>query len=126
MNTREIATEYRLSHWSQVIQNRVESGLSIKAYCSKTAICENTYYYWQRKLREAACEELAAMQHGGSSQPHSGFTEVLLSEYPPLPPSGAAGQSQISIESVGVRLTASNEYPVEKLAVLLREMRRPC
>ena len=126
MNTREIAAEYRLAHWSQVIQNRIESGLSIKSYCSKTAICENTYYYWQRKLREAACEELAAMQHGGSSQPHSGFTEALLTEHPLLPPSGASGQNQISIEAVGVRLTAGKEYPVEKLAVLLREMRQPC
>lgn len=56
MNTREIAKEYRLSHWAQIMKARSESGLSIKAFCKEAGFHENVYYYWQRKLREAACE----------------------------------------------------------------------
>ncbi len=56
MNTREIAGEYRLSHWARVMKARSESGLSIKAFCKEAGFHENVYYYWQRKLREAACE----------------------------------------------------------------------
>jgi len=59
VNTREIAEEYRLSHWAEVMRDRVESGLTIKAYCKRIGICGNTYYYWQRRVRAAACEELA-------------------------------------------------------------------
>ena len=54
MNTREIAEEYRLSHWAGVVRERQESGLSIKAFCEKAGFHQNIYFYWQRKLREAA------------------------------------------------------------------------
>jgi transposase-like protein len=63
VNTREIAAEYRLSHWAQVLKERQESGQSIKAYCRQTGIAVNTYHYWQRKLRAHACEAL--MPRGG-------------------------------------------------------------
>lgn len=58
IDTREIAEEYRLTHWAQVMQERTQSGLSIKAFCRQVGICGNTYFYWQRKLREAACQGL--------------------------------------------------------------------
>jgi len=58
VNTREIAKEYRLSHWAQVMNERAQSGLSIKAFCKQVGICGNTYFYWQRRLRETACQEL--------------------------------------------------------------------
>jgi len=53
-NTREMAAEYRLAHWAQVMQERNESGMSIKAYCESVGLHQNVYHYWQRKLRVAA------------------------------------------------------------------------
>lgn len=58
MDTREIAKEYRLTHWAGVTQERITSGKSIKAYCASIGLQESVYYYWQRKIREAACQEL--------------------------------------------------------------------
>ena len=52
MNTREIAVEYRLSHWAGIIKDRDESGLTIKEYCERLGIHENAYYYWLRKIRK--------------------------------------------------------------------------
>ena len=60
MNTRKVATELRLTQWAQMIQGRRESGQSIEAYCQAVGVSRNTYFYWQRKLREAACEELGS------------------------------------------------------------------
>ena len=54
MNTRKIAAEFRLKHWAQLIHERAEKGVSVHTYCETIGIHENTYYYWQRKLREAA------------------------------------------------------------------------
>jgi putative transposase len=54
MDTRKMAAEYRLSHWAQVMSARVERGTSIREFCDAEGINENTYFYWQRKLREAA------------------------------------------------------------------------
>ncbi len=67
INTREIAREYRLAHWAQIMKERSESGLSVKAYCQQIGICGNTYFYWQRRLREAAVQsgqELVAVDKG--------------------------------------------------------------
>jgi hypothetical protein len=50
MNTREMATEYRLTQWASVLTERGGSGLSIREYCRRTQIKECVYYYWQRKL----------------------------------------------------------------------------
>jgi putative transposase len=49
------------------MRERAESGLTIKAYCETAGIHANTYYYWQRKLREAAGEELKAQQAAGTA-----------------------------------------------------------
>jgi len=57
MDIRQATAEHRLSHWSEVIKERYESGLSVKAYCESIGIHTNIYYYWQKKLRAKALSE---------------------------------------------------------------------
>jgi len=45
-----------------IIRERKNSGLSVKSFCEKAGIQKSLYYYWQRKLREGACEELVKYQ----------------------------------------------------------------
>jgi len=82
-----------------------------------SGINRNTYFYWQQRLRKAACEQLSA----------PGFAEVIVqtSSTPPALPE-AATPSQLCIEVAGARITADSGYPAEKLAALLRELTRPC
>jgi putative transposase len=70
MNTREIVEEYRLSHWAQIMHDRVSSGMSIRSYCKLAGFHENVYYYWQRKLRKAALQDLSPkpLQEAGISE----------------------------------------------------------
>ena len=60
MNTREIAEEYRLSHWAQIMEERADSGQSIAAYCAQRGIGRHSYFYWQKKLREVAARQMGA------------------------------------------------------------------
>lgn len=60
MNTRDIAAEYRLAHWAQVMHDRADKGISIRAYCKNIGIHQNTYFYWQHKLREVAASGIQA------------------------------------------------------------------
>jgi putative transposase len=60
MNTRDIAAEYRLAHWAQIMQDRADKRISVRAYCESIGIHQNTYFYWQHKLREAAASEIQA------------------------------------------------------------------
>ena len=131
VNTREVAAGYRLSHWAEKVRRRAESGSSIRAYCKQIGICENTYFCWQRKLRETACEELNKNEPGQRSETQPRFVGIRIAEQPVMPvlssPSGASSQpSQLHIKAAGVEITADSTYPAEQLATLLRELKRPC
>jgi putative transposase len=58
MDTRKVAKEYRLNQWAQIIKARNESGKSVKDFCEDAGVSRNAYFYWQRKLRKAACKDL--------------------------------------------------------------------
>ena len=85
--TREIAAEYRLTHWAGVVRQRAESGLTVKAYCESAGLHENTYFYWQRKLRESVCEGPAALPTPG------GWTAAV-----PAKPGAAVASRALSVE----------------------------
>ena len=78
MNTRDVAAEYRLQHWAGIIRECKESGLGVRAFCANSGFHENTYYYWQKRLREMACEELVKVQAGRTNHLPSGFAEVKI------------------------------------------------
>lgn len=47
----------RMNEWRQLIQERQQSGQSVRTWCLQNGIRENSYYYWLRIIREAAlCE----------------------------------------------------------------------
>ena len=117
MRTQKVTAEYRLAQWAQVIKAKADSGQNIKEFCQSAGISQNSYFYWQQKLRKAACEQLSA----------PGFAEVIVQTLP-APPAlpETAAPSQLCIEIAGARITADSAYPPEKLAVLLRELTRPC
>jgi hypothetical protein len=59
MDTRKIASEYRLSQWMNIIQEQQLSGQNIKDFCQEKGISRHAYFYWRRKMRKAACMELS-------------------------------------------------------------------
>jgi len=126
LNTREIATEYRLAQWSQALQERKASGESIKTFCENKGVSKNTYFYWQRKLRETACAQLALQQTGATQKQLSGqsFTEIRVAEPTALPET--TQPSLLLMEIGGARITIDSTYPTDKLAALLRELGRQC
>jgi hypothetical protein len=129
MDTREIASEYRLTHWAGLLRERRESGESIRSFCEKKGFHENIFYYWQKKLREATIGELRKTNESAMppSREAPGFIEVKV-------PGGVELQSYterncgntIRVEAGGLRITAESGYPVEQLAVLLARIVRSC
>jgi hypothetical protein len=126
MNTRAITTEYRLQHWASIIQEQKASGLSIGAYCEREGFHENKYYYWQKKLRELACEGLVSGTSEKTDLMPSRFTEVKLAGQYTTPTPSMNGSHQLCIEASGIRIIANGGYPADKLVFLMREMRRSC
>jgi putative transposase len=75
IDTREIAAGYRLEHWAGIVRERAESGLTVKAFCESAGVHPNSYFYWQRKLRESACEGAV-----GTLSAPSGWTAAMPAE----------------------------------------------
>ena len=125
MNTGEIATKYRLMHWAQALKERNANGESIKEFCESRDISRNTYFYWQRKLREVACDRLLKPDEQQTQLPAPVFAEAVMEE-PQVQSTGEGEnrQSEIRLVVSGIRITTDSAYPIEKLASLLRELTR--
>jgi transposase-like protein len=66
MNTRETTYNYRLNQWTAIIRECRSSGQSVSAWCADHDINNKSYYYWIKRVREAACEALPALTSGSS------------------------------------------------------------
>jgi putative transposase len=81
MTTREMATQYKMAQWAQNMQERTASGQSIRGYCEANGITRQVYFYWQRKLREAAAQQLGAPEPEQSQAlVPNGWAAVRLAE----------------------------------------------
>jgi len=107
------------------MREREESGLSIRAYCEQAGFHENRYFYWQKRLRETACEEFARIQDNTTNL-KTVFAEVNLPLRPTMPSEDHKQTSDICIESPGLRISANREYPVGQLVELLKTVMQSC
>ena len=114
MNTREIAVEYRLSHWAGIMRERKESGLSVKAFCEKAGFHENIYYYWQRRLREAACGELAH-RNGDAVTEGPTFAQIR-------PPVAGSGGGAITVRMGDAVVEIAGDAPATTVETVLRAL----
>jgi len=123
INTREIATVYRLSQWTQAFGEKKASGESIDDFCQRKGVSRNTYFYWQRKLRETACRELMPLQQAADNQTivPSGWAvcEAAVSVEP-------EATKTISIEIGKSRITAMPDTDLELLGKVCRELMSIC
>ena len=69
MDTRIATTQIRMQNWVEIIQDRNASGLTIDDYCKAHELSRNAYFYWLRKIRDAALESKGVS-----------FTEVPLAD----------------------------------------------
>lgn len=66
MNVTDLKTQMHMQEWSKLIEARQNSGLSIKAWCRQNNLPESRYYYYLKKLRLAACENITSETQDGS------------------------------------------------------------
>src|SRR5690554_2600784 len=59
MNAKNMKTKYNLKQWHLIVQDCRNSGMKVDDWSKQNDINRNSYYYWYKKIREAACEALA-------------------------------------------------------------------
>jgi len=120
VNTREIASEYRLAKWSQAIQEKTANGESVGEFCQNRRISHNTYFYWQRKLREMAAKQMAQGSPGSiETMVPSGWAVCKEAEK-------AAPENSVSIEIGKCRVTVGAGASSEQLAKVCKVLMSIC
>ena len=117
MDTHKVAKEYRLSQWAQVMQERRKSGQSVKEFCQRSGISRNAYFYWQKKLRDAACTELVKAAEPKDIVPR-GFVQLTSGQVP-------QSSEALSIEVGGCRITVTagtDHELLKKVCLTLRAL----
>lgn len=66
MKVTDLKTQMHMQEWAKLIEARQDSGLSIKEWCRQNNLPESRYYYYLKKLRLAACDNLPAESRDGS------------------------------------------------------------
>jgi len=57
MNNTKLATKtLRMQYWAEIIQDRIASGRNVIQYCQEHGISRNAYFYWLKKLKNAALD----------------------------------------------------------------------
>lgn len=60
MDSTTLTKQVKLQQWSEIFQMRKASGLTIAEYCRENSIQPSKYYYWLKRVRQAACDQLPA------------------------------------------------------------------
>ena len=54
MNAKNMKREYNLKQWHLIVQDCRNSGMKVDDWCKQNDVNRNSYYYWYKKIREAA------------------------------------------------------------------------
>jgi len=76
MNMKKISHEMNLQKWMQIVEECRNSGKTAVKWCGENDINIKTYYYWQRRVLNAVCEELVTANNNVVKSP--AFAEVIL------------------------------------------------
>ena len=75
-DTQKIAAQFRLSGWGEAVKERIAGGQTVSAFCKAHGISKNTYYYRQKKVREAACVAMVNSPRPENSVIPRGWTQL--------------------------------------------------
>ena len=88
MDVQKLTHEVRLQQWGRLVKDCRSSGKSVKSWCAENNIHIKTYYYWQRKVCQATCRELAVNHLQPSTAVNTAPIPVFAELRKPNPPSG--------------------------------------
>lgn len=58
MDSTTVTKQLKLQHWMNIIRERQDSGLTIARWCKENHVTPSNYYYWLKRVKQAACDSL--------------------------------------------------------------------
>lgn len=113
--------DVRRANWLNIITECQQRpvNVSVKQWLADNGVKEKAYYYWLRKFRREACEQI---QLPASVAP----AEVSFAEFPvpvPAPAKSVTASNTVAVISAnGITLEISNDISEALLCMLLKEV----
>lgn len=126
MDVQKVTHEIRLRQWIGIIKECRSSRKSVKSWCEENGISEKSYFYWQRRAREAACQELTTYQEqqvtkAEPSQANTpAFAECRISE------EHHTGGTTVTIRLNGTVVEIHPGAEASVVESILHALRAPC
>lgn len=122
--------EVRLQYWKNIISQcqARPAGQSAKKWLKENGICEQTYYLWQRKIRQAAYERIQEPQFhlpAPTSKEEITFAEIPFQAQDfgsALSPADLSVRPVAVIKANGCTIALSADIPETLLAKILQEV----
>lgn len=115
MDTKLATMQIRTKQWASIIQDCRASGLKVNDYCEQHGLSRNAYYYWQRKVKEAALSQAGFVEIQGDALK----TEADL----PASPSGSPFSPQMVLSVGGLYVGINRDTPMPLLTQVLGVIR---
>ena len=121
----QITHEMRLNNWRHVVEecNNRPQGVTVKQWCSDNGINVKVYYYWLRRVRQAAYDQMKSEQTGELAVVPNNkvlYAEITLTGNT----SPSALSTSVAIMSAGnISIDISEQASEEFLIKLMRAMK---
>ncbi len=120
--------DVRSAHWKEIIQNCQQrpTGQSIRSWLKDNGVIEQSYYYWQRKLRKEAYKKmdksnLPSVQNQSNDV---SFAEISMSvrQKPPVNCLSDIIQPVAVIKTATTSIAISNDISETILSMIFQEV----
>jgi transposase-like protein len=126
MDVQKATHEIRLRQWTGIIKECRGSGKSVKSWCKENGISEKSYFYWQRRAREAACQELTAYQEKQVTKAEPGGTSVPVLAECRISEGNHASGAAVTIQLNGAIVEIHHGAEASVIESILHALRAPC
>jgi hypothetical protein len=117
LDTREVANQYRLNKWTEIVRQCRNSGQKVAVWCAENNVNTTSYYYWLRRIRQAACEALPSLSGNNSIVPVNIPVHTVEIE-----PQNLESSSAIVVRMGTVKLEISNNASATLIENTLRAL----
>jgi len=126
MDVQKATHEIRLQQWIGIIKECRDSGKTVKNWCEENGISEKSYFYWQRRAREAACQELTAYQEQRVTKTEPNDTNIPVFTECRIPEDHHAGGAAITIHLSGAVVEIHHGAEASIVESILHALRASC
>lgn len=115
MNTKLATRQIRLNEWAAIIKDCKASGLKVDIYCEQHGLSRDAYYYWLRRVKEAALKQAGFVELPAlpSEQKVTETINKRISDF----------ETQMIIKMNGIEFCVNDNSPTELISRVMEIIR---